>query len=415
MSPPARAEVVVVGAGLAGLSAAVRLQAAGCDVHVLEAAEHPGGRLATERIEGFLVDRGFQVLNTGYPRAADLDLDALELGWFERGAVIRDGDRSHRVTDPRQRPGRLLDTVTAPLGTPVQKAAVAAFSVRSGYLPVSRLLATAERTTEEALLQAGVGTEALERFFRPFLSGVLLESRLATSSRYVDLLWRSFVRGAIGLPARGMQAVGEQLAARLSPDRLHLATPVRSVESRTVHTDAGAHRADAVVVATDPATAAALLPGLAADAPRRVTTHMHVLPDSPWSSPLIVLGEPGGRLVNTVVVSDAQPRYRPDGRALIASSTLALTREDDVRDEIARAHGVPVAALEHLTTVTVTGAQPPAEPPLQLRKPVDLGDGLYVCGDHRDTPSIQGAMASGARTARTVLRAVRPETQRRDV
>lgn len=407
MSPPARAEIVVVGAGLAGLSAAVRLQAAGCDVHVLEAATHPGGRLATETVDGFVVDRGFQVLNTGYPRAADLDLDALELGWFERGAVIRDGDRVHRVTDPRQRPGRLLGTVTAPLGTPLQKAAVAAFSVRAGYLPVARLLSTAERTSEDALRQAGVGKEALERFFRPFLAGVLLESQLATSSRYVDLLWRSFVRGAIGLPARGMQAVGEQLAALLPPDRLHLATPVRRVESRAVHTDAGVHRADAVVVATDPATAATLLPGLTADAPRQVTTHMHVLRESPWSSPLIVLGAPGGRLVNTVVVSDAQPRYSPDGRALIASSTLAPTREADVRDEIARAHGIPAADLEHLTTVTVTGAQPSAEPPLDLRKPVDLGDGLFVCGDHRDTPSIQGAMASGARTARAVLRSRR--------
>lgn len=112
--------------------------------------------------------------------------------------------------------------------------------------------------------------------------------------------------------------------------------------------------------------------------------------------------------MNTVVLTDAQPRYSPDGRALVSSSTLAPTRESDVRDEIARSHGVAATDLEHLTTVTVTGAQPAAEPPLQLRRPVALGEGLYVCGDHRDTPSIQGAMASGARCARAVLRALRP-------
>lgn len=294
-----RAEVVVVGAGLAGLSAATRLAAAGCDVQVFEAAPHAGGRLATRRIDGFVVDRGFQVLNSGYPRAADLDLDldALDLG---------------------------------------------------------------------------------------------------------------FVRGRIGLPAAGMQAVGEQLAARLPAGRLRLSTAVRTVSAGTVVTDTGTWTADAVVVATDPGTAARLLPMVEAAAPRQVTTHLHVLPESPWTSPLIVLGGPGGRLVNSVVLSDAQPRYSPDGRALVASSTLEPTTEEDVRREIASAHDVSPSYLEHLTSITVTGAQPAALPPLRLRQPVDLGEGLYVCGDHRDTPSIQGAMASGARTARAVLRGLRP-------
>src|SRR3712207_5420865 len=126
---PRRAEVAVVGAGLAGLSAAVRLAGAGRDVHVLEASARAGGRLATEVVDGFVVDRGFQVLNTGYPRvAADLDLDALELGWFRRGAVLHVGDRTHRVADPRSAPGAVADTVRAPIGSVVQKAAVAAYS-----------------------------------------------------------------------------------------------------------------------------------------------------------------------------------------------------------------------------------------------------------------------------------------------
>jgi hypothetical protein len=166
--------------------------------------------------------------------------------------------------------------------------------------------------------------------------------------------------------------------------------------------------ADAVVVATDPATASALLPGVVAAAPREVTTHLHVLPASPWDVPLVVLGEPGDRVVNSAVLTDAQPRYSPDSRALVASSTLAPTREADVRAEVARLHGVAVADLAHLTSVTVPGAQPAAVPPLQLRRPVALGGGLFVCGDHRDTPSIQGAMASGRRTARAVLRELRP-------
>jgi len=414
MAAPARAEVVVVGAGLAGMSAATRLAAAGCDVHVLEAASYAGGRLASERIDGFVVDRGFQVLNTGYPRVADLDVDALRPGWFERGAIIRVDGKVHRVVDPRSRPSSAPGTLVAPLGSLREKAALAAFSLRAAYTPVGRLLRRDEGSAEEALRAAGVGDPALERFLRPFLAGVLLEDRLATSSRYLDLLWRCFVRGSFALPADGMQAIGAQLATRVGAGRVHLGTPVRSVGTGTVVTDTGTCRADAVVVATDPETAAHLLPGIEASAPRRVTTHLHVLPQSPWASPLIVLGQPGDRLTNTVVLTDAQPLYSPDRRALVASSSLAPTAEHEVREEIARAHDVPAAELEHLTTVTVTGAQPAALPPLHLRRPVDLGGGLYVCGDHRDTPSIQGAMASGARTARAVLRALRPAAQQGD-
>src|ERR687894_1126252 len=145
MPLPTRAQVVVVGAGLAGLSVAVRLRAAGVDVHVAEAAGHAGGRLATERVDGFVVDRGFQVLNTGYPRATDLDLPALDLGWFDRGAIVRIDGRAHRVVDPRSRPSALPGTVAAPIGSLVEKAALAVFSVRAGYTPVDRLLRRPDR------------------------------------------------------------------------------------------------------------------------------------------------------------------------------------------------------------------------------------------------------------------------------
>src|SRR5215218_3637857 len=164
MPLPARAQVVVVGAGLAGLSAAVRLRAAGVDVHVAEASAHAGGRLATERIDGFVVDRGFQVLNTGYPRAADLDLGALALGWFARGAVIRVDGRLNRVADPRRHPGAALDTLTAPLGSVRERLALAAFSLRAAYGPVAGLLRRTERSAQDSLRDAGVGEVALERF-----------------------------------------------------------------------------------------------------------------------------------------------------------------------------------------------------------------------------------------------------------
>ena len=187
----------------------------------------------------------------------------------------------------------------------------------------------------DALRAAGVGPAAIEGFLRPFLAGVLLEPDLATSRRYVDLLLRSFVRGATGLPANGMQAIGEQLAGGSIASACICGR--RSRRSRRLGDHRGGTcRADAVVVATDPATAATLLPGLgsahrAGDHPPARAAHL------PLAVAADRAGRPGGQLVNTVVVSDAQPRYSPDGRALVASSTLAPTTEAAVREEIARA------------------------------------------------------------------------------
>ena len=129
--------------------------------------------------------------------------------------------------------------------------------------------------------------------------------------------------------------VPEQLAAQAGDDHVHLGVRATAVRGDAVDTDDGRTRADAVVVATDPGTAAELVPGLTASAPRQVTTHLHVLPASPTGEPLLVLGTPGGRLVNSVVLTDAQPAYSPDGRALVASSSLAPTREADVRAALA--------------------------------------------------------------------------------
>ena len=180
MSLPSSAEVVVVGAGLAGLCAARRLAAAGVDVVVLEAADAVGGRVATDVVDGFLLDRGFQVHNTGYPEAARvLDHAALDLRAFTPGALVRVGDRLHRVADPRRRPLAAPGTVLAPIGSPLDKARVALLAARDALLPRPTGSPPApETTTYEALRQRGLSDTVIDRFLRPFLAGVFLEREL---------------------------------------------------------------------------------------------------------------------------------------------------------------------------------------------------------------------------------------------
>ncbi len=397
------ADVVVVGAGLAGLACARRLQANGVAATVLEAGDGVGGRVRTDVVDGMLLDRGFQVHNTGYPEAARvLDHRALDLRRFTAGALVRVGDRLHRVGDPRRVPTWAPATVRAPIGSLKDKALIAALSASAAVQSPDALLSRTETTTYDALRARGLSDVAVDRFFRPFLSGVFLEDRLDTSSRFFDLVWRSFARGGQCVPAGGMSQIPEQLAAGLD---VRLGTTVRAVATGSVTVGAGVLRPRVVVVAAAATDAGALLPGLDVPAQRSVVTHYHLAPEPPVTESAIVLdGEASGPVVNTVVLTNAAPSYAP-GRHLVSSSVVSGdASEPAVRAHLARLYGVDTARWESVATYDVRAALPSQAPPMgRFRKTVRLEPGLYVCGDHRDSASIQGALVSGRRAADAVL------------
>src|SRR5918995_4650200 len=189
MSVTSRPDVVVVGAGLAGLRAAQVLCRRGLEVVVLEAADRPGGRVATDVVDGFRCDRGFQVLNTSYPalRAA-ADLDRLDLRAFEPAAAIRGPDgKLHRYADPRRRPGQLPGAVVDRLIGLRGKVALAAWTARVLAAGPRRVEAQVGRSAAADLAASGVTGAALDRVLRPFLSGVLGEADLTTSAAFVRL------------------------------------------------------------------------------------------------------------------------------------------------------------------------------------------------------------------------------------
>ena len=387
-------EVLVIGAGLAGLACALRLCEAGVDVALHEASDAVGGRIRTDAVDGLLLDRGFQVHNTGYPEARRvLDHDALDLQAFTPGALLRYGASLHRLADPRRKPAWALSTALSPIGSLKDKAAVAALAARAALTPVPRLLDAPETTTYDALRSRGLSDTIIDRFLRPFLSGVFLETDLSTSSHWFDMVWRSFVRGTQCLPAGGMQAMPEQLAARLPDGVLHLSSPRTALPS-----------GKAVVVATGGRAAADLL-GTAVPAFRGVTTHYH-LADTPvpTGKAIVLDGEGGGPVANSVVLSNVAPTYAP-GRVLVSSSVVTGdASEPAVRAHLSRLYGVDTARWQHVRAYEVPDALPSMAPPLgRLRKPVLVRDGVFVCGDHRDTASIQGALVSGRRAATAVL------------
>ncbi|MCZ7436043.1 FAD-dependent oxidoreductase [Micromonospora sp. WMMC241] len=401
-------DVVVVGGGLAGLAAARRLHRAGVPWRLLEAGDRLGGRVATDEVDGFLLDRGFQVLNTAYPRLGSLlDLDALDLGWFTSGVLVRRGDRLARLVNPLREPTGAPGALTAGVGSLRDRLRLAALAGGCATLPVGRLLTAPETSTETALRRAGLSSAIIEELLRPFLSGVLLDRELATSSHVFAVILRSFARGRIGLPARGMGALPRAVAAPLPAELIALRTPVTAVAPGRVRTEAGEITCRAVVVAADPPAAATLLPTIDRVRMHAYTTYYHRTDSAPLDEPILLLdGDRRELVANTVVISKAAPTYAPDGQHLVATSVVGpqAPPEPVIRRELDRLYGRSTADWTHLTTVTVPDALPAAPPPQgRLRKPVALGDGLFVAGDHRDSPSIQGALASGWRTAGAVL------------
>ncbi|ADL48280.1 NAD(P)/FAD-dependent oxidoreductase [Micromonospora aurantiaca (nom. illeg.)] len=405
-------DVVIVGGGLAGLAAARRLHRAGVPWRLLEAGDRLGGRVATDRVDGFLLDRGFQVLNTAYPRLTGLvDVGTLTMGWFTSGVLVRRGDRLERLVNPLREPTGAPGTLTAGIGSLTDRLRFATLAAGYATVPVGRLLDTPETSAEKALRRAGLSDAIIEELLRPFLSGVLLDRELATSSHVLAVVMRSFARGRIGLPADGMQALPKALAAPLPAELIELNTPVTDVAPGRVRTPSGEITCRAVVVAVDPPTAATLLPGLPRVRMHAYTTYYHRTDTAPLDEPILLLdGDRRELIANTVVVSRAAPTYAPGGQHLVATSVVGpqAPPEPVIRRELDRLYGRSTADWTHLTTVAVPDALPAAPPPQgRLRKPVVLGDGLYVAGDHRDSPSIQGALASGWRTVGAVLAELR--------
>lgn len=383
---------------------------------VLEGSDAVGGRVRTDIVDGYRLDRGFQLYNPAYPEGARvLDHQALDLREFIAGAriVVDSGGRRRvqRVADPRREPSWAVPTLRARIGSPVALARFGGYVLSRAVKSVESLSRDPDVTSGEALRRAGADRDLMERVLRPFLSGVFLESELSTSRRFLDVVLKSFVRGTPGVPALGMQKIPEQLAAGLDVrfgHRVALAS-ARSVEVA----DGDSHRADAVIVATDPQTAGSLIPEVDVPVGNSVTTFYYRPTCAPeeladGQAVLVLDGAGRGPLVNTVVLSHAAPDYAPAGSALVSASALGLRRdeaeESAVREHLQWLYGVPTTDWELIGSYPIPYALPTMAVPFEFQRPVRTVGGVYVAGDHRDSSSIQGALVSGRRAAAAVLK-----------
>lgn len=408
-------DVLIIGAGLAGLCCARRLHEEGIPFTIFEASDSVGGRVKTDVMNGFLLDRGFQIFLTAYPEARSvLNYRSLDLKPFLPGALVRCGGEFHELSDPIRRPSKALETMLSAIGSVSDKMKMGL--LRQGLL--SRTFpaleaATTAPTTLQTLKDLGFSEAMIANFFRPFLSGIFLEKELATSSSMFEFVFKMLAAGDNVLPARGMQSIPQQIADSLPPARIKLRHAVTKVEATTLTLSSGQSvRGSAIVIATEEPQARRLL-GEEPLATHRSQTCLYFSADkAPINKPILVLnGDLEGVVNNFCVPSNVSRSYAPDGKALLSASVIG---DPDLPDcdlqaavirQLTEWFGDQVKNWEHLRTYRIRYALPDQTPQAvaAVNHSYKADCPIYSCGDYKETGSINGAMLSGRQAADAVI------------
>jgi protoporphyrinogen oxidase len=382
--------VVVIGAGLAGLSAALQIQKADREVIVLEAAERAGGRVQSDSIDGFTCDRGFQLINAKYPELVALNvLGELDFRFADRAINVAIDNKLHRLGDPRRYPFTAFDQAT---GSILEKLAL-----------VKALIGKPEanQSIDEYLIRAGLG-KTLDRVLKPFLRGVYLTDLSSVLAPAGLEIIKTFIGGKPGLPRDGVGALSVALANRVSDLRLGVA--VNSIKAGKVLTTAGEIAANKIIVATDSTTAAQLLDLTSVTKLAACTTWYHSAPTTPVShGQLIVDGQNRGEVINTLVISNFIPEYAPVGRNLISSTTDLGVTESEVRRHLATMYNCDNRDWELVAKYEIPAALPIGA--MAIDQPIQtlVREGIHLAGDGQVSPSQNGALKSGRLAALAVL------------
>jgi phytoene dehydrogenase-like protein len=405
-------EVVIIGAGLAGLACALHLKKRDIPFVILESSDAPGGRMRTDEVEGFLLDRGFQILLTDYPEAkAMLDYDKLELKAFSPGALVRFAKKFHRVSDPFREPDKALETLFAPIGSLGDKMNIARLRLTLTGQTINKILKAPESSTMDSLKHQNFSQEMIDRFFRPFFGGIFLERELETTSRNFEFYFRTFSTGDNVIPKSGMQEIPNQLAEKVGLSNIRFNTKVAAVANQTAITDDGEKfEAPHMVIATDRKALGQVLYDVEmSEDDRSVTCLYFACQKPPISEPILVLnGDSEGPINNLCVPSNVSPAYAPDGQSLVSVTVLG-TRDDhdalekEVRAQLEEWYGADVKTWRRLRTYRIDHALPKQNPPTSLvDNKYEVMPGIFVCGDHMSTASINGALESGRKVGELI-------------
>lgn len=418
--------VIVIGAGLAGLAAATHLASERIPYLLLEASDTVGGRVRTDLVDGFLLDRGFQIFITAYPEARKLlDYSSLDLQKFYSGARVYCDGQFHTVADPVRHFWDSLGSLANPIGSVLDKLRIGLTRLQVLGMSDEEILSATEEPTIDTLMNLGFSDTIVDRFFRPFFGGIFFDRELGTTSRLFNFIFKCLALGDNTLPARGIGAIPEQLVQKLPPDSFFFNTRAVSIESEEsgllgVRLESGEvlRSKSGVIVAVEEPEATRLLAGTepAPRKPSRSTVCLYFTADQgqiPVQDPVLFLNGSGKGIVNNMFFATNVARsYGPPGKALVSASLIGLfedVSDDDLTDKVMRELSgwfgeKTVKSWKHLRTYRIGFAQPNQCPPTDLMKNPRHGPGIYVCGDYMTSATFDGALVSGRKAVEALLK-----------
>lgn len=408
-------KIYIVGAGISGLVAALELEQAGFSPILVEASDRVGGRMKTDDVSGFLLDHGFQVLNTAYPEAKRyLDFSSLHLKTFDPGAIILEGNSSYIITDPLRNPLKLVGMAFSKVGTFLDKLKIFTLTQELKKKSADDIFASPSLTTLEYLKNYGFSDHIITHFFTPFFRGIFLEKELTTSSRMFEFVFKMFAQGQAAIPAKGMGRIPEQLQQRLTKTKILFNSPVLSLEGSTLKLEDGTQlKADRILVAVQPDKIMKQFQGQF-DPPKKVINLY-------FSSPKSILGRPmiglvvGDRVINNLVcMEEVSEAYAPEGKSLLSVTVLESNLPEKelikkVQAELEEISGQKAELFKHLKTYSIAHALPQVGD-MKYSIPTTeckIHDHIFLAGDYLLHGSINAAMTSGRIAAEAIINSFR--------
>jgi protoporphyrinogen oxidase len=404
--------VIVIGAGISGLIAAYELERSGVKPILLEATDKIGGRVITDEIDGFLLDRGFQVLLTAYPEAKRyLDYEALQLKRFSPGAIIMKPGNSFAIHDPLREPAKLFGMIFSKVGSLTDKIRIYKLNKDLAKMSIEEIFETPSKSTLNYLKDYGFSDTIIDNFFKPFFRGIFLENELSTSSRMFQFVFKMFGEGYAAVPEKGMGEITKQLSQKLQHTTIKLNSPVKSVMGKEVTLENGeVLEADKVIIACRPDSIIPQLEGQIKPF-RSVYNVYFSLEKSFLIQPMIALIPDDNYLINNIVfMTDVSKAYSQNGKALLSVSVTKSIKDPSnleklISIELEALSGIKAEYFKHIKTYQLIDALPDVDD-MKSNLPftnAKLNDHVFLAGDYLLNGSVNAAMTSGRKAVEALL------------